>query len=158
MCNCLRTSVHPHLDHPQLDYPHGDWPSCIVLLSTTLCEIWSNKEKSVSCQLCLCQTDDWTGAGSGFRQISWHIYLICLVKMGVVQVQRGSLEMGVAQGHDRLSTKFHEKGFHRGWVIFGFGFLGVGSMRLSTGEWDLWYPFDIEYFVFLNKKLKNEIK
>ena len=42
--------------------------------------------------------------------------------------------------------------------LFGFGLVGVGSMRLSTGEWDLWYPFDIEYFVFLNKQLKNEIK
>ena len=27
--------------------------------------------------------------------------------------------------------------------FFGFGLVGVGSMRLSTGEWDLcyWYPF-----------------
>ena len=46
-----------------------------------------------------------------------------------------------SQGHARLSTKFHELGCHRGWVIFWFGLVGVGSMRLSTGEWDLWYPF-----------------
>ena len=45
------------------------------------------------------------------------------------------------QGHAKLSTKFHELGCHRGWVIIWFGLVGVGSMRLSTGEWDLWYPF-----------------
>ena len=131
-------------------------------VQNTLCEIWSNKEKSVSCQLCLCQTDDWTGAGSWFRQISWHIYLICLVKMGIVQVQRGSLEMGVAQGHDRLSTKFHEKGCHRGWVIIWIWFGGSWVneiihrwMRplipLQNGEW---YPFDSRYFVFWTSNWK----
>ena len=36
------------------------------------------------------------------------------------------------------STKFHELGCHRGWVIFWFGLVGVGSMRplipLQNGE------------------------
>ena len=76
---------------------HSVWVLPITTTSWSTLTLRYGAKRRSRCQLCLCQTDDWTGAGNGFRQISWHIYLICLVKMGVVQVQRGSVEMGVVQ-------------------------------------------------------------